>query len=59
MAVQQNRKSKSKKNMRRSHHRVEVPTLVLCKCGENTLPHTICPSCGSYRGKQYMEIAAE
>jgi large subunit ribosomal protein L32 len=59
MAVQQNRKSKSKKNMRRSHHRVAVPNLVLCKCGESTVPHAVCPSCGNYRGRQYLDLTAE
>ena len=38
--------------MRRSHQRTAVPNVVLCKCGEPTLPHSICPSCGSYRGRQ-------
>ncbi|MDR2050671.1 MAG: 50S ribosomal protein L32 [Deltaproteobacteria bacterium] len=52
MAVQQNKKSKSRKNMRRSHDRVRVPNVVLCKCGEPTLPHAICPSCGTYRGRR-------
>lgn len=38
--------------MRRSHDRVRVPNVVLCKCGEPTLPHAICPSCGTYRGRR-------
>ncbi len=57
MAVQQTKKSKSRKGMRRSHHKVDVPTLVLCKCGEHTVPHSICPSCGSYRDRQYIAVA--
>lgn len=59
MAVQQNKKSKSKKGMRRSHHRVAVPAVVVCKCGETTLPHSVCPSCGTYRDRQYVEVSAE
>jgi large subunit ribosomal protein L32 len=55
MAVQQNKKSKSKKGMRRAHHHVAVPALVLCSCGAATTPHAICPSCGSYRGRSYKE----
>jgi large subunit ribosomal protein L32 len=58
MAVQQNKKSKSKKGMRRSHHHVPVPALVLCKCGSPTKPHSLCPSCGAYRGRDYT-LAAE
>lgn len=57
MAVQQNKKSKSKKGMRRSHHRVAVPPVTLCKCGNPTLPHAICPSCGTYRDRAYTESA--
>ena len=54
MAVQQNKKSKSRKGMRRSHQHTPVPTLVLCACGAATPPHAVCPSCGSYRGRSYQ-----
>jgi large subunit ribosomal protein L32 len=57
MAVQQNKKSKSKKGMRRAHHHLAVPALVLCACGAATRPHAVCPSCGSYRGRKYQENA--
>ncbi|MDR2161034.1 MAG: 50S ribosomal protein L32 [Desulfovibrio sp.] len=53
MAVQQNKKSKSKKRMRRAHHRLAVPALTFCPCGETALPHAVCPSCGAYRGRTY------
>ncbi len=54
MAVQQNKKSRSRKGMRRSHDRIAVPTIVLCSCGKPSLPHKICPYCGSYNGKTYI-----
>lgn len=56
MAVQQNKKSRSKKGMRRSHDRVAKPTVVYCSCGEPTVPHAVCPSCGAYRGRQVVEL---
>lgn len=59
MAVQQNKKSKSRKGMRRSHDRVAVPNVVLCKCGESKLSHTVCPSCGSYRDMQMVDTEKE
>ena len=59
MAVQQNKKSKSRKGMRRSHLRVAVPAPVICKCGEPTLPHSICPSCGKYKEHQLVAQKAE
>ncbi len=57
MAVQQSKKSKSKKGMRRSHHHVAVPPVVLCKCGNPTLPHTVCPSCGQYRDREFATVS--
>ena len=38
MAVQQNKKSRSRKGMRRSHDRVATPTVIYCSCGELTVP---------------------
>ena len=52
MAVQQNKKSRSRKGMRRSHDRVAVPAVIYCSCGEPTVPHSVRPSCGSYNGRQ-------
>jgi large subunit ribosomal protein L32 len=54
MAVPNRKISKSRKGMRRAHDKVEVPTVVLCSCGEPMLPHRICPSCGTYRGRQML-----
>lgn len=55
MAVPQNKKSKSKKNMRRAHDHVAKPNVIYCECGEPSLPHRICPSCGTYKGRQYLQ----
>ncbi len=54
MALPKKRTSKSKKGMRRSHDSVAVPNVIYCECGEPTLPHRICPSCGTYKGRQYL-----
>lgn len=56
MAVQQNKKSRSKKGMRRSHHHVDTPMVVYCECGEPMVPHRICPSCGKYKGRVVVEV---
>ena len=58
MAVQQNKKSRSRKGMRRSHDRVAKPTVIYFSCGAPTMPHTVCPSCGQYKGRQ-VEAAAD
>lgn len=56
MAVQQNKKSKSRKGMRRSHDRIAKPTVIFCSsCGEPTIPHSVCPACGMYHGRQVVQ----
>lgn len=44
--------------MRRSHHHVAVPAVVICSCGKPALPHAVCPSCGAYRGRSYLPAGA-
>lgn len=57
MAVPKKRKSKSRRNMRRSHDALERTFAVICSnCGEPTLRHRACPSCGHYRGRQVLKI---
>ena len=52
MAVPKRKKSKSKRDMRRANNKTAAPNLSTCPdCGEATLPHRVCPSCGSYRGR--------
>jgi len=56
MAVPKHKTSKSKRDMRRSHQRLEAPSLSTCpECGEAKLPHHVCPKCGQYKGKQVIE----
>lgn len=59
MAVQQNKKSHSKKGMRRSHDRVAIPTITYCTCGQPNLPHSVCASCGTYKGRQVLAVKTE
>ena len=54
MAVQQNRKTPSKRGMRRSHDSLKAPTLsVDSTTGETHLRHRVTPD-GFYRGKQVV-----
>lgn len=56
MAVPKYRTSASKRDMRRSHHALRARGLSYCSnCNEVRLPHTACPSCGFYRGRQVIE----
>ncbi len=55
MAVQQNRKTRSKRNMRRSHDALKAVASVECpNCGELKLPHHVCGACGHYDGREVV-----
>ena len=54
MAQPKKKTSKSRRNMRRSHDHVATPNVVYCECGEPTVPHRACSSCGSYKGRQVI-----
>lgn len=60
MAVPKRKKSKSRRDMRRSHDQAKLPQTVACpQCNEPVLPHHICPHCGSYRGRVIIEKKEE
>jgi len=54
MAVQQNKKSHSRKGMRRAHDAISTPNVVYCTCGAPMLSHAACPDCGKYHGRQVV-----
>ncbi|MBD1399594.1 50S ribosomal protein L32 [Pelovirga terrestris] len=55
MAVPKKKTSKSKKNMRRAHDAINAPGISTCpNCNEPKLPHRVCSSCGSYKGKEVI-----
>lgn len=57
MAVPKKKTSKSRKGMRRSHHKVELPPIIRCpKCSAMKVRHTICGECGHYRGKLVLAV---
>ncbi|MCG2726156.1 MAG: 50S ribosomal protein L32 [Elusimicrobia bacterium] len=45
--------TRARRDSRRSQNsKLELKSLSLCgSCGAMRLPHRICPSCGSYKGK--------
>jgi len=57
MAVPKQKKTKSRRNQRRSHIFIEQPSLTTCpKCGKPVLPHTICFNCGYYKGREVIDV---
>jgi large subunit ribosomal protein L32 len=57
MAVPKRRTSKSRKGTRRSHHHKTPVQVQYCpKCNEPVLPHRLCPNCGSYQGREVVNM---
>ncbi len=59
MAVQQNKKSPSCRNMRRSHDAIDGPAIAIDSAtGESHLRHHITPN-GFYRGRKVLKTKAD
>lgn len=53
MAVPKKRTGSSAQGHRRSNWKATVPTTTTCEnCGDTKLTHTVCASCGFYKGKK-------
>ena len=60
MAVPKRKKSKSKRDKRRTHQKLAAPNLSSCpECGEAIQPHHACPNCGYYKGRKVVETEEE
>jgi large subunit ribosomal protein L32 len=56
-AVPKERIPKSKQGKRRSHHHLAPVHLVNCpQCKALKLPHHVCASCGTYKGRQVLPV---
>ncbi|MDQ3931470.1 MAG: 50S ribosomal protein L32 [Actinomycetota bacterium] len=58
MAVPKRKMSRSRTRRRRANWlRIEKPTYASCRrCKSPVRPHTVCGVCGSYGGRQVIEI---
>ncbi|OQX09310.1 MAG: 50S ribosomal protein L32 [Desulfobulbaceae bacterium A2] len=57
MALPKRRHSHSRTRTRRAHDFLTKPQLSSCaKCGEAKLPHRLCGSCGSYKGRDVLHL---
>ena len=61
MGPQPKRKlSKGRRDRRRSQDALVANNLVQCSnCGEMRLPHTVCPKCGYYQGREVVSMEKE
>jgi large subunit ribosomal protein L32 len=52
--------SSARRNRRRANDFLTANNLTQCpNCGEMRLPHTVCPSCGYYRGREVINTTKE
>ena len=57
MALPKKKSTKARQLKRRSQIRAVTPALVDCpQCHSPKLPHQACPTCGSYAGRDVIEI---
>ncbi|MFH0947050.1 MAG: 50S ribosomal protein L32 [Planctomycetota bacterium] len=55
MAVPKRKTSKHRKRKRRAHLALSIPAMSDCpRCGSVIKPHTVCDSCGYYRGTEVL-----
>lgn len=56
-AVPKHKVSRHRRGNRRQHQTLDAPTLVRCSnCGALMRAHRVCKSCGTYRGRQVLEV---
>jgi large subunit ribosomal protein L32 len=57
VAVPKRRMSRSNTRSRRAQWKVAPVATVACpQCRSAKLPHTVCPVCGTYKGRQIIEV---
>ena len=57
VAVPKNKKSKSKRDMRRAHDKLKVASIVECpRCHSKKIAHRVCENCGYYDNKEIIKI---
>lgn len=60
MPVQKQHHSKMRQKRGRVGLKVVLKNTQACpKCAAPVLSHTICPKCGSYKGKEFMDTVAK
>ncbi len=51
------RHAKARQGERRSHLHLDAPAIEHCKqCNSVKLPHHVCPTCGTYDGREVIAI---
>ncbi|OGZ34261.1 MAG: 50S ribosomal protein L32 [Candidatus Portnoybacteria bacterium RBG_19FT_COMBO_36_7] len=57
MPTMRQRHTHSHTHQRRSHHALKAQVFGLCdKCGQAVQPHRVCPNCGTYQGREVIDV---
>jgi large subunit ribosomal protein L32 len=61
VAVPKKKKSRMRRDRRRANHdKVTVRAMAICpSCGAPMVPHRACASCGTYKGRQVIDVDKE
>ncbi|MEI6306332.1 MAG: 50S ribosomal protein L32 [Deltaproteobacteria bacterium] len=60
MAVPKRKTSKASKNSRRAHDFLTARSVSNCpQCKSPKLPHRVCPTCGTYKGKEIISLSKD
>ena len=52
--------SKGRRDRRRAQDALKAANTVACSnCGSMRLPHTVCPKCGFYNGREVIQVKKE
>jgi large subunit ribosomal protein L32 len=55
MANPKRRHSVMRGKLRRTHYKMKTPNASSCpQCGSPRIPHRICKTCGTYKGKEVI-----
>ncbi|MAE10424.1 MAG: 50S ribosomal protein L32 [Dehalococcoidales bacterium] len=56
-ALPKRKYAKARRGKRREHLGISTPTSIDCpQCGSPKLPHQVCRACGSYKGREVIEV---
>jgi large subunit ribosomal protein L32 len=57
MAVPKRKQSKSRRDKRRANYKLSQPAVHECpQCHQPKRPHRVCPTCGTYRGREVEPV---
>ena len=56
-ALPKRKHAKARQGKGRSHVKLNLPSLDYCpQCHSPKLPHHVCPTCGSYAGREVIKV---